>query len=85
MLLFDADNHIVFQAYSDKVRQTSEIHPFLPTLIGLNKLCIFKGKYEINDHDSSMINNFLLFSLVAQSVCLFSKFLCAWLRELYRS
>ena len=25
MMLFDADNHIVFQAYSDKVRQTSEI------------------------------------------------------------
>lgn len=52
----------------------SEIHLYLLKLIGLNKLCIFKGKYEINGRDSNMVINFLLFSLVGVMFAYFQNF-----------
>ena len=78
---FDAENPTVFQApswllpaFQTNNRQMSEIHLYLHKLIGLNKVCIFKGKYEINGHDSSMIINFLLFSLVGVVFAYFQSF-----------
>ena len=68
-MLFDAQNPTVFQApswllpaFQTIYKQMSEIHLYLLKTIGLNKLCILKGKYEIKGHDSNMIINFLLFS-----------------------
>ena len=48
---FDVENPTVFQApswllppFQTIYRQMSEIHLYLLKTIGLNKLCIFKGK-----------------------------------------
>ena len=78
---FDVENPTVFQApswllpaFQTIYRQMSEIHLYLLKTIGLNKLCIFKGKYEINGHDSNMIINFLLLSLVGVVFAYFQSF-----------
>ena len=80
---FDAENPTVFQApswplpaFQTNNRQISEIHQilYLLKLIGLSKVCTFKGKYEINGHDSNIIINFLLFSLVRVVFAYFQSF-----------
>ena len=45
----------------------------------------FKGKYEINVHDSNMIINFLLFSLVGERVCLFSVYMAKGTVQVFKS
>ena len=45
----------------------------------------FKSKYGINGHDSNMIINFLLFSLVGERFCLFSGYMAKGTAQVLKS